>query len=300
MKHWFLDHPEEVDPPKFRVRFIGSYKDAMSRQVKEAIRIQNRPGSLNSKGEYGGGRITRLVVEKSAVDKKKEEIKTRRKQEEEDVLWENFLMKKQGATEKRKGKAGEDGVPAPKRARIGLEEQLSSPVEEVGPEAGGGGVAPTNKMKIQNPPSSQGSTAASSIAPASPGSLEEQSSSPVEGVRLEEQLSSQVEEGRLAWDGTPTGVAMSNMQDVMETSTVDPNGSNTRDVGLEIVGHPPTVLAGTRTPTSMKKVTGVMVMGSRKVKGAPVMSVRDIADHFRSLNNKTPVKGVKKTSLKKK
>ena len=70
----------------------------MSRQVKEAIRIQNRPGSLNSKGEYGGGRITRLVVEKSAVDKKKEEIKTRRKQEEEDVLWENFLMKKQGAT----------------------------------------------------------------------------------------------------------------------------------------------------------------------------------------------------------
>ena len=86
VKHWFLDHPEELDPPKFRVRVIGSYKDAMSRQVKEAIRIQNRPGSLNSKGEYGGGRITRLVVEKSAVDKKKEEIKTRRRQEEEDVL----------------------------------------------------------------------------------------------------------------------------------------------------------------------------------------------------------------------
>ena len=69
---------------------------------------------------------------------------------------------------------------------------------------------------------------------------------------------------------------------------------------MEIVGHPPAVLAGTttRTPTSKKKVTGVMVMGSRKVKGAPVMSVRDIADHFRSLNNKTPVRGVKKTSFK--
>ena len=153
-------------------------------------------------------------------------------------------------------------------------------------------------MKIQNHPSSKGSTAASSIAPASPGNLEEKSSSTVERVRLEKQLSSQVEEGRLAWDGTPTGVAMSNMQDVMETSTVDPNGSNTRDVGLKIVGHPPTVLAGTRTPTSKKKVTGVMVMGSRKVKGAPVMSVRDIADHFRSLKNKTPVRGVKKTSFK--
>ena len=51
VKHWFLDHPEELDPPKFRIRVIGSYKDAMSREVKEAIRIQNRPGSLNSKGE---------------------------------------------------------------------------------------------------------------------------------------------------------------------------------------------------------------------------------------------------------
>ena len=28
------------------------------------------------------------------------------------------------------------------------------------------------------------------------------------------------------------------------------------------------------------------------------MSVRDIADHFRSLNDKTPVKGVKKTNFK--
>ena len=43
-----------------------------------------------------------------------------------------------------------------------------------------------------------------------------------------------------------------------------------------------------------------MVRGSRKVKGAPVMSVRDIADHFKRLNSKTPVKGVKKTSFKKK
>ena len=60
-------------------------------------------------------------------------------------------------------------------------------------------------------------------------------------------------------------------------------------MGLEIVGHPPAVLAERRTPTSKQKVTGVMVRGSRKVKGAPVMSVRDIADHFRSL---------KKTSFK--
>ena len=120
----------------------------------------------------------------------------------------------------------------------------------------------------------------------------------MEEGRLEEQLSSHVEEERLAWDGTPSGVALSNIQDVMEASKVDLNGSNMWDVGLGIVGHPPAVLAGTRTPTSKKKVTGVMLMGSRKVKGAPMMSVRDFADHFRSLNSKKLVKGVKKTSFK--
>ena len=51
-------------------------------------------------------------------------------------------------------------------------------------------------------------------------------------------------------------------------------GSKTKDVGLEIVGHPPAVVARTITPTSQPKVTGVMVRGSRKVKEAPVMSVR--------------------------
>ena len=34
VKHWFLDHPGEADPPKFRFRVIGSFKDAMSRAGK--------------------------------------------------------------------------------------------------------------------------------------------------------------------------------------------------------------------------------------------------------------------------
>ena len=73
-------------------------------------------------------------------------------------------------------------------------------------------------------------------------------------------------------------MALSTVRDVMKTSKVDLNGSNMQDVGFEIVAHPPAVAA--RTPTSKPKVTGVMVRGSRKVKGAPVMSVRDIAHNF--------------------
>ena len=118
VKHWFLDHQEVADPPRFRYMIVGSYKDAMSRQVKEAIRIQNRPGSLNSKGEFGGGGITRLVVEKSVVDRRKEEVLTRRKQAEEDVLRETFLIRKQEQEGKRRKAAEEVLAPAAKKARL--------------------------------------------------------------------------------------------------------------------------------------------------------------------------------------
>ena len=91
-KHWFTDHPQEPEVPKFRFRIVGAYKDALSRQIKEAVRIQNRPGSLNSKNEYGGGSLTRLTVEKSSFDRKKEETKQRL--EKEEIEWEKFLENK--------------------------------------------------------------------------------------------------------------------------------------------------------------------------------------------------------------
>lgn len=46
----------------------------MTRQIKEALRVQNRPGNLNSKGEFGGQTIPRLVVEQSEYEKRKDDI----------------------------------------------------------------------------------------------------------------------------------------------------------------------------------------------------------------------------------
>ena len=87
----------------------------MTRQIKDAIGDQNRPGNLNSKGEFGGGTIPRLVVEKSDYDLKKEEIlkyreKEQEEKEQEEKRWEEFLKSKQvfsnheeqGAKSKRK------------------------------------------------------------------------------------------------------------------------------------------------------------------------------------------------------
>ena len=65
IKHWFLKHPEKQELPKFTFKVIGKYKDCLTRQIKEAVIISKRPGTLNIKGELGGGRIPRLVIEKT-------------------------------------------------------------------------------------------------------------------------------------------------------------------------------------------------------------------------------------------
>ena len=66
----------------------------MTRQIKEAIRAQNRPSNLNSKGEFGANKIARLVIEPSEFEKRKEEILKRREIEEEDLKLDEFLRSK--------------------------------------------------------------------------------------------------------------------------------------------------------------------------------------------------------------
>ena len=74
----------------------------MTRQVKEAIRILNRPGSLNSKDEFGRSGLTRLTVEQSEYVQKKEQIEQKRKEQEEEESWERFVEKKKSKDGKRK------------------------------------------------------------------------------------------------------------------------------------------------------------------------------------------------------
>ena len=72
-------------------RVLGKYKDCLTRQLKEAIRVQNRPDNLNSKGEFGGGTIPRLVVEKSDWESKVDMIERAKREAEEDNKWETFM-----------------------------------------------------------------------------------------------------------------------------------------------------------------------------------------------------------------
>ena len=78
MKHWVLDHPSLLDPPRFKIKVVSSYRDPLTRQVGEAVRIEMRGGNtLNSKTEYNRCRIPRLVIDQEVwqiMRKKEKEI----------------------------------------------------------------------------------------------------------------------------------------------------------------------------------------------------------------------------------
>ena len=50
VKHWFTSHSLLENPPPFRFKIVGKYKDCLTRQLKEAVILGGRP---NSKGEFG-------------------------------------------------------------------------------------------------------------------------------------------------------------------------------------------------------------------------------------------------------
>ena len=73
-KHKLLEHAhEEVD---FKMEITGVFRDALSRQAEESVRIQARKSSelMNSKSQFNHPPIARIVVEK-----KKSKYDTNRK-----------------------------------------------------------------------------------------------------------------------------------------------------------------------------------------------------------------------------
>ena len=63
-KHKILNHRSEE--PQFVMEITGTFKDALTRQANEAVRIQNtKPSeSLNSKCEFNSAPVARITVEK--------------------------------------------------------------------------------------------------------------------------------------------------------------------------------------------------------------------------------------------
>ena len=63
-KHKMTDH--ENENVKFKMEITKKFKDALTRQANEAVRIYSRPGpqSLNSKSEFNHPPLARVVVDR--------------------------------------------------------------------------------------------------------------------------------------------------------------------------------------------------------------------------------------------
>ena len=72
-KHWHNCHGDSGPVQKFKIKVVSSFRDALTRQVAESVRIDRRGGQiLNSKTEYSRCRLPRLVLEKTDWEKEAE------------------------------------------------------------------------------------------------------------------------------------------------------------------------------------------------------------------------------------
>ena len=71
IKHWRLAHPDDLDMPVIKFRITGMFRDALSRQVREAMSIfYSKDELLNSKSEYVNNCISRVSVPESDWERK--------------------------------------------------------------------------------------------------------------------------------------------------------------------------------------------------------------------------------------
>ena len=71
LKHWLTHHGGQ-GTPKFRIEVIKYCQDALTRQVGEAVRIQYRGQTLNSKSGFNRSGISRLVIPEPIEDDSQE------------------------------------------------------------------------------------------------------------------------------------------------------------------------------------------------------------------------------------
>ena len=77
VKHWLSDHMGEK--PNFKFEVHSSFRTSLDRQITEAILINEEDNNarLNSKAEWGGNRVRRLMIDlDSHFNSMKEDVKS--------------------------------------------------------------------------------------------------------------------------------------------------------------------------------------------------------------------------------
>ena len=85
-----------MDNPPFKFRVLKTYKDALSRQLGEALKIwMTGDDLLNSKNEYLSNCITRITVQEGAVERKLRERNEEIAEKEETERVKTFKEQKE-------------------------------------------------------------------------------------------------------------------------------------------------------------------------------------------------------------
>ena len=119
VKHWMLDHADLVDMPEFRFTVQSQYKDALSRQVGEAIAIMHsRDTLLNSKSEYMTNCLSRVTVDERDFERKHREMQEELNEKEELKNLERFIKEKEAAVRTLRKDNEKTEEPAFKRRKL--------------------------------------------------------------------------------------------------------------------------------------------------------------------------------------
>ena len=93
LEHWALNHGLDLTPPQFKFSVLSSHKDALSRQLMEAIIIKEQ-GKLNKKQEYSSNKIIRMETHKYSWElevERSEETKLKQNKKEKICCFINVM-----------------------------------------------------------------------------------------------------------------------------------------------------------------------------------------------------------------
>ena len=90
INHWMDLHPVNTSPPEFRFSIISQHRDALSRQIKEAVCIR-ADGTLNKRNEYALNELIQMESSKYPWDQAECEIINKKHEAARDIKLKNFV-----------------------------------------------------------------------------------------------------------------------------------------------------------------------------------------------------------------
>ena len=90
--HWVEKHEDDIECPAFKFKMVGQYKDALTRQISEAILISEK-GGLNKKCEFRVNELCRLVPRQTAKEQEKLRLMNLEDKGQFDDMINKFIQK---------------------------------------------------------------------------------------------------------------------------------------------------------------------------------------------------------------